>query len=124
MKAGRKPVLTFSELVKLRSIQAAFGKDSPEEAQFWEQASTSAKLRRAVKRGKHVAPKPRKYKNYAEAHNASNRTYYQRHKEEVSEKNRRWYERNKERKKAYYIEHKEHIRAYHKEWYKKQKEAK
>ena len=121
MKAGRKPNLTFSELVKLRSIQAAFGKDSPEEAQFWEQARTSAKLRRAVKRGKHVAPKPRKYKNYSEAHNASNRTYYQRHKEEVSEKNRRWYEKNKERKKAYYIEHKEHIRAYHKEWYKRQK---
>ena len=121
MKAGRNPVLTFSELVKLRSIQAAFGKDSPEEAQFWEQARTSAKLRRAIKRGKHVAPNPRKYKNYSEAHNASNRTYYQRHKEEVSAKNRRWYERNKERKKAYYIEHKEHIRAYHKEWYKRQK---
>ena len=121
MKAGRKPVLTFSELVKLRSIQAAFGKDSPEEAQFWEQASTSAKLRRAVKRGKNVAPTPRKYKTYAEAHNASNRTYYQRHKEEVSEKNRRWYERNKERKKAYYEAHKERIRAYHKEWYKRQK---
>ena len=121
MKAGRKPNLTFSELIKLRSIQAAFGKDSPEEAQFCELARRSAKLRRAVKRGKNVAPKPRKYKNYAEAHNASNRTYYQPHKEEVSEKNRRWYERNKERKKAYYIEHKEHIRAYHKEWYKRQK---
>ena len=121
MKAGRKPALTFSELIKLRSIQAAFGKDSPEEAQFWEQASTSAKLRRAIKRGKNVAPKPRKYKNYAEAHNASNRTYYQRHKEEVSEKNRRWYERNKERKRAYYEAHKDHIRAYYKEWYEEQK---
>ena len=121
MKAGRKPTLTFSEQVKLRSIQAAFGKDSPEEEQFWELVRRSAKLRRAVKRGKNVAPKPRKYKNYAEAHNASNRTYYQRHKEEVSEKNRRWYERNKERKRAYYEAHKEHIRAYYKEWYERQK---
>ena len=121
MKAGRKPTLTFSELVKLRSIQSAFGKDSPEEEQFWELARRSAKLRRAVKRGKNVAPTPRKYKTYAEAHNASNRTYYQRHKEEVSEKNRRWYEKNKERKKAYYIEHKEHIRTYYKEWYERQK---
>ena len=31
---GRKPRLTFSETVRLRTIQAAFGKDSPEEAQF------------------------------------------------------------------------------------------
>lgn len=121
MKAGRKPVLTFSEQVKLRTIQAAFGENSPEVEQFLEQARVAAKLRRNIRRGKNVAPVPRKYKNYAEAHNASNRTYYQRHKEEVSEKNRRWYERNKERKKAYYIEHKEHIRAYHKEWYKRQK---
>ena len=122
MKAGRKPTLTFSELVKLRSIQAAFGKDSPEEKQFWELARRSAKLRRAVKRGKNVSPTPRKYKNYAEAHNAANKAYYQRHKEEVSEKNRRWYERNKERKKAYYEAHKEHIRTYYKGWYEKQKD--
>jgi hypothetical protein len=124
MKAGRKPTLTFSEQVKLRSIQAAFGNDSPEEAQFWEQASTSAKLRRAIKRGKCIKPKPRKYKCYKDAHNAANRAYYQRHKDRVSEKNRRWYERNKERKKAYYAEHKEHIRAYYKGWYDEQKEAK
>lgn len=121
MKAGRKPNLTFSELVKLRSIQAAFGKDSPEEEKFWELARRSAKLRRAVKRGKNVTPTPRKYKTYAEAHNAANKAYYQRHKDKVSEKNRRWYERNKERKKAYYNEHKEHIRTYYKGWYEKQK---
>ena len=124
MKAGRKPTLTFSELVKLRSIQAAFGKDSPEEEQFWELARRSAKLRRTVRRGKNVAPTHRKYKTYAEAHNAANKAYYRRHKDKVSEKNRRWYERNKERKKAYYAEHKDHIRTYYKEWYDEQKEGK
>ena len=33
---GRKPKLTFSEQVKLRTIQAAFGENSPEVEQFWD----------------------------------------------------------------------------------------
>lgn len=122
MKAGRKPVLTFSEQVKLRSIQSAFGIGSPEEERFLEQARVAAKLRRDIKRGKCIKPKPRKYKCYKDAHNAANRAYYLRNKEKVSEKNRRWYERNKERKKAYYNEHKQHIRTYYKEWYEEQKD--
>lgn len=122
MKSGRKPTLTFSEQVKLRTIQAVFGIDSPEEQKFWKKARVAAKLRRDIKRGKCIKPKPRKYKCYKDAHNAANRAYYQRHKDKVSEKNRRWYERNKERKKAYYAEHKAHIRTYYKEWYDDQKD--
>lgn len=43
---GRKPRLTFSETVRLRTIQAAFGIGSKEEDAFWEKVRKAAKLRR------------------------------------------------------------------------------
>lgn len=97
MKSGRKPTLTFSEQVKLRTIQAVFGENSPEVEQFWEQARVSAKLRRNIRRGKNVAPVPRKYKTYADAHNAANRTYYQRHGERIRARQREQYRLRKEK---------------------------
>lgn len=57
---GRKPKLTFSETVKLRSIQAAFGIGSKEEEAFWENVKKAAKLRREIRRGSVPSSRPRK----------------------------------------------------------------
>lgn len=94
---GRKPHLTFSELVKLRSIQAAFGVGSDEEEAFWEKAKGSAKLRRAIKRGTAVHRQKRnKYQTYADAHRAASREYYRRNREKVLAYQKEHYRAKKE----------------------------
>lgn len=59
---GRKPRLTFSETVRLRTIQAAFGIGSKEEDAFWEKVRKAAKLRREIRRGSVPSSRPRKKK--------------------------------------------------------------
>lgn len=98
MKSGRKPILTFSEQVKLRTIQSAFGLGSNEEEEFWEQARVAAKLRRNIRRGKKTEPRPKKYANYAEAHRAANSDYYNRNRERILARQRELYRKRKETK--------------------------
>lgn len=95
MKAGRKPTISFTEQVKLRTIQSAFGPNSPEVEEFWKQARVAAKLRRDIRRGKAVAPRPRKYADHAEAHRAAMRTYYARHREKILKRQRERYAQRK-----------------------------
>lgn len=98
MKSGRKPTLTFSEQVKLRTIQAVFGIGSAEEESFWEKARVAAKLRRDIERGKQTVPRPRKYANYAEAHRAAMNEYYKRNREKILARQRELYRLRKEKK--------------------------
>lgn len=97
MKSGRKPILTFSEQVKLRTIQSAFGLGSPEEEEFWRQARVAAKLRRNIRRGKKTEPRPKKYANYAEAHRAAMTEYYRRNREKILARQRELYRQRKEK---------------------------
>ena len=62
---GRKPKLTFSETVKIRSIQAAFGIGSKQEEAFWEKVRKAAKLRREIRSWSVPSSRPRKGKKYA-----------------------------------------------------------
>ena len=96
---GRKPKLTFSEMVKLRSIHAAFGIGSKEEEAFWEKVRKAAKLRREIRRGSVPSSRPRKkkkYSTYAEAHRAASRSYYERNREKILEKRKTDYCKKKE----------------------------
>ena len=96
---GRKPKLTFSEMVKLRSILAAFGIGSKEEEAFWEKVRKAAKLRREIRRGSVPSSRPRKkkkYSTYAEAHRAASRSYYERNREKILEKRKTDYCKKKE----------------------------
>lgn len=104
MKSGRKPTLTFSEQVKLRTIQAVFGMGSAEEESFWEQARVAAKLRRNIRRGKSIAPKPKKYANYAEAHRAAMNEYYKRNREKILARQRERYAAAKKEKETGNVE--------------------
>lgn len=100
---GRKPKLTFSEMVKLRSIQAAFGIGSKEEESFWENIKKAAKLRREIRRGSVPSSSPRKkkkYATYAEAHRAASRSYYERNREKILEKRKSDYYKKKEKAKT------------------------
>lgn len=99
---GRKPKLTFSEMVNLRSIQAAFGIGSKEEDAFWENVRKAAKLRREIRRGSVPSSRPRKekkYATYAEAHRAAGRAYYERNREKILEKRKSDYYKKKEKAK-------------------------
>lgn len=96
---GRKPKLTFSETVRLRTIQAAFGIGSKEEESFWENVKKAAKLRREIRRGSKPSARPKrvkKYANYAEAHRAAGRAYYERNREKILEKRKTDYYKKKE----------------------------
>lgn len=95
---GRKPKLTFSEMVKLRSIQAAFGIGSKEEEAFWENVRKAAKLRREIRRGSKPSARPKRIKKYAswqEAHRAAGRAYYERNREKILEKRKTDYYKKK-----------------------------
>lgn len=105
---GRKPKLTFSEQIKLRTIQAAYGQGSAEEEAFWLniRKGRDALFERKRKWGKQTAEEKRKVakecsKRYAERHKndpkrieahriAANEWYY-RHKNDPGfmEKNRK-----------------------------------
>lgn len=96
---GRKPKLTFSETVKLRSIQAAFGIGSKEEESFWENVKKAAKLRREIRRGSTPSARPKrvnKYASWQEAHRAAGRAYYERNREKILEKRKTDYYKKKE----------------------------
>lgn len=96
---GRKPKLTFSETVRLRTIQAAFGIGSKEEESFWENVKKAAKLRREIRRGSVPSSRPSKKKKYAtnaEAHRAANRAYYERNRDKILEKRKTEYYKKKE----------------------------
>lgn len=96
---GRKPRLTFSEMVKLRSIHAAFGIGSKYEEAFWENVKKAAKLRREIRRGSVPSSRPRKkkkYATYAEAHRAAGRAYYERNRDKILEKRKTDYYKKKE----------------------------
>ena len=126
MKAGRKPNLTFSEQVKLRSIQAAFGVNSPEEAQFWDakRASNKAAFERKRVTGKQSF----------EARQASQRKcslrYYHTHKDDQTPEAEARRAKHAEHSRNYYHRHKndpEFIcrqRESTKRWKEKHKEAK
>lgn len=104
MRSGRHPRLTFSEQVKYRSILAAFGDGSPEVEEFWNQAHVAAKLRRNIRRGKSIAPKPKKYANYAEAHRAAMNEYYKRNREKILARQRERYAAAKKEKETGNVE--------------------
>lgn len=96
---GRKPRLTFSETVRLRTIQAAFGIGSKEEDDFWENVRNAAKIRREIRRGSVPKSSPRKkkkYATYADAHRAASRSYYERNREKILEKMKADYYKKKE----------------------------
>lgn len=96
---GRKPMLTFSETVRLRTIQAAFGIGSKEEDAFWENVRKAAKLRREIRRGSVPESSPRKkkkYATYAEAHRAASRSYYERNREKILDKMKADYYKKKD----------------------------
>lgn len=96
---GRKPKLTFSETVKLRSIQAAFGIGSKEEEAFWEKVRKAAKLRREIRRGSTPSARPKRVKKYAswqEEHRAAGRAYYERNRDKILEKRKTDYYKKKE----------------------------
>lgn len=96
---GRKPKLTFSETVRLRTIQAAFGIGSKEEDAFWENIKKAAKLRREIRRGSTPSARPKRVKKYAswhEAHRAASRSYYERNREKILEKRKDDYYKKKE----------------------------
>lgn len=96
---GRKPKLTFSETVRLRTIQAAFGIGSKQEEAFWENVKKAAKLRREIRRGSVPSSRPRKkkkYATYAEANRAAGRAYYERNREKILEKRKADYCKKKE----------------------------
>ena len=96
---GRKPKLTFSETVRLRTIQAAFGIGSKEEDAFWENVRKAAKLRREIRRGSKPSARPKRIKKYAswqEAHRAASRSYYERNREKILEKRKSDYNKKKE----------------------------
>ena len=100
---GRKPRLTFSETVRLRTIQAAFGIGSKEEDAFWEKVRKAAKLRREIRRWSVPSSRPRKkkkYATYAEAHRAAGRAYYERNREKILEKRKSDYYKKKEKAKT------------------------
>lgn len=97
MKSGRKPTLTFSEQVKLRTIQAVFGIGSAEEESFWEKARVAARMRRDIRRGKSTVPKPKKFATYAEAHRAASKAYFQRNRDKILARQRELYRQRKER---------------------------
>ena len=99
---GRKPRLTFSETVRLRTIQAAFGIGSKEEDAFWENVKKAAKLRREILRGSKPSARPKRIKKYAswqEAHRAASRSYYERNREKILEKRKSDYYKKKEKAK-------------------------
>lgn len=97
---GRKPKLTFSELVRLRQIQAAFGANSPEVEQFWDakRASMKATFERKRVYGKQSLDDRRA------KHAKHSRNYYHRHKNDPEfirrqrESTKRWKEKHKEAK--------------------------
>ena len=100
---GRKPKLTFSEQVKLRTIQAAFGANSKEVEQFWDtkRASNKAAFERKRVTGKQSF----------EARQASQRKcslrYYHEHKgDETPEADARR-ARHAEHSRNYYHRHKD-----------------
>ena len=98
----RKPKLTFSETIRLRTIQAAFGIGSKEEEAFWENVKKAAKLRREIRRGSTPSAKPKRVKKYAswqEAHRAAGRAYYERNREKILEKRKTDYYKKKEKAK-------------------------
>lgn len=98
----RKPKLTFSEIVKLRSIQAAFGIGSKEEDAFWENVKKAAKLRREIRRGSKPSARPKlvnKYASRQEAHRAAGRAYYERNCDKILEKRKSDYYKKKEKAK-------------------------
>ena len=123
---GRKPKLSFSEQVKLRTIQAAFGIDSPEVEQFWKAKRESMKqaFERKRQRGKqsfedrqessrkfslryyhtHKDDKTPEVEARRAKHAEHSRNYYHRHKNDPEfirkqrESTRRWKARQKESK--------------------------
>ena len=126
MKAGRKPKLTFAEQIKLRSIQAAFGVNSPEVEQFWDakRASNKAAFERKRVTGKQSF----------EARQASQRKcslrYYHTHKDDQTPEAEARRAKHAEHSRNYYHRHKndpEFIcrqRESTKRWKEKHKEAK
>lgn len=116
---GRKPKLTFSEQIKLRSIQAAYGVASEEEDAFWTaiRKGRAAMFDRKRKYGKQTA------KDRKEAQRKYSRDYQARHKNDphTIEIHRKaanaWYQRHKNDPGF-----KEKQRAYKKEWLARKKE--
>lgn len=118
---GRKPKLTFSEQVKLRTIQAAYGVGSAEEDAFWTaiRKGRAAMFDRKRKYGKQTAEE-RKIKS-----RQSSLDYQRRHKDDPKFK-----ETHRKAANAWYQRHKndpgfkEKQRKYKLEWLARKKEAK
>ena len=123
---GRKPKLTFSEQVKLRTIQAAFGENSPEVEQFWDAKRASNK---AAFERKRVYGKQSFEARQASQRKCSSR-YYHTHKDDQTPEAEARRAKHAEHSRNYYHRHKndpEFIRRQRestKRWKEKHKEAK
>ena len=123
---GRKPKLTFSEQVKLRTIQAAFGVNSPEVEQFWDakRASMKATFERKRVYGKQSLDDRRA------SQRKSSLKYYHTHKDDKTPEAEARRAKHAEHSRNYYHRHKndpEFIRRQRestKRWKEKHKEAK
>jgi hypothetical protein len=123
---GRKPKLTFSEQVKLRTIQAAFGENSPEVEQFWDakRASMKATFERKRVYGKQSLDDRRAIQR------KSSLKYYHAHKDDQTPEAEARRAKHAEHSRNYYHRHKndpEFIRRQRestKRWKEKHKEAK
>ena len=123
---GRKPKLTFSEQIKLRTIQAAFGVNSPEVEQFWDakRASMKATFERKRVYGKQSLDDRRA------SQRKSSLKYYHTHKDDQTPEAEARRAKHAEHSRNYYHRHKndpEFIRRQRestKRWKEKHKEAK
>jgi hypothetical protein len=99
---GRKPKLTFAEQVKLRSIQAAFGVNSPEVEQFWDakRASMKATFERKRVYGK------QSHEDRRASQRKSSLKYYHEHKDDQTPEAEARRAKHAEHSRNYYHRHK------------------
>ena len=100
---GRKPNLSFGELVKLRSIQAAFGTNSPEVEEFWNAKRKSLQLDhdRRLKTGKQTHEERQAVQRVASLR------WYHEHKDDDTPEARARKETHAQASKDYYHRHKD-----------------
>ena len=123
---GRKPKLSFTEQVKLRTIQAAFGIDSPEVVQFWKEKRESMKqaFERKRQRGK------QSFEDRQEASRKFSLRYYHTHKDDKTPEAEARRSKHAEHSRNYYHRHKDDPKFIRKQrestrrWKARQKESK
>lgn len=112
MRRGRKPKLTPTEQVKLRSIEVAFGRFSHEVDEFWQLKDRARDLKFERNRvyGKQSAEERRA------SQNECSKDYHQRHRDDAERKRRHnesakaWYQRHKDDPRLKEREHEKYLR--------------